>query len=473
LEILVVVTREITPHSSSIQESLLNTERTGEASSRFAVRAGHSLDVISGELKGETVVIVDGSRIVSVEQGAPPSGLHVVDLGERVLMPGLIDAHTHILLHENTSHADFRYQIMEEYPSHRVARAVRALSIALNHGFTTMRDLETEGAGYDDVGLRDAVREGIINGPRLQVAGPALSSTGSYPVLRFRPDWRFPSGVQVVDGADDCRRAVREQISYGTDWVKLYANAGAGSVLTDDGYIESAPNWTKEEFAAMVDEAHVRGRRVAAHATSDTGVAMALSAGVDSIEHGYSIRPSRAREMAEKGIFLCPTLMPTHHVAEHRARERGPIWQQAIEVQVRSFTNCLEAGVKVAFGTDAGCFDWTGRNQAEEFTYMVEAGMEPLEAIRSATTVAADLLGLSEVTGRLEANFAADFIAVPGDPREHVDVLQKVEFVVSDGRIVKAVSDSVSLPGSRESVRIDSSPIPPGGLRLGSAKFAH
>lgn len=417
----------------------LSTAHAAEGSSRFAVRARHSLDVVSGQLLDETVVIIDGPRILGVERGAAPPGLRVIDLGERVLMPGLIDAHTHIFLHENTSHADFRYQIMEEYPSHRMARAVRALSIALNHGFTTMRDLETEGAGYDDVGLRDAVQEGIINGPRLQVAGPALSSTGSYPVLRFRPDWQFPSGVQVVDGADECRRAVRQQISYGTDWVKVYANAGAGSVLTDDGYIESAPNWTKEEFAAIVDEAHARGRRVAAHATSDTGVAMALSAGVDSIEHGYSIRPDRAREMAEKDIYLCPTLMPTNHVAEHRAQERGPIWQQAIEAQLRSFTNCLEAGVKIAFGTDAGCFDWTGRNQAEEFGYMVRAGMEPLQAIRSATLVAADLIGLSEVTGRIEENLAADLIAVPTDPRGNVDVLEKVEFVMAGGQIVKAI----------------------------------
>ena len=417
----------------------LSTAHSAEGPSRFAVRASHSLDVVSGELLDDTVVVIDGRRIVSVEHGAPPRGVRVIDLGDRVVMPGLIDAHTHIFLHENTSHADFRYQIMEEYPSHRVARAVRAMSIALNHGFTTMRDLETEGAGYDDVGLRDAVQEGIISGPRLQVAGPALSSTGSYPVLRFRPDWQFPSGVQVVDGADECRRAVRQQISYGTDWVKVYANAGAGSVLTDDGYIESAPNWTKEEFAAIVDEAHARGRRVAAHATSDTGVAMALSAGVDSIEHGYSIRPDRAREMVEKGIYLCPTLMPTNHVAEHRAQERGPIWQQAIEVQLRSFTNCLEAGVKIAFGTDAGCFDWTGRNQAEEFGYMVRAGMEPLQAIRSATLVAADLLGLGEVAGRLEEGLAADLIAVPTDPRRNVGVLEKVEFVMADGQIVKAI----------------------------------
>lgn len=403
---------------------------------RFAVRAARSLDVTSGELVGETTLLVDGTLIAAVHQGPPSAGV-VVDVGDCVLMPGLIDAHTHIFLHENTSHADFRYQVMEEYPSHRAARAVRALAIAVDHGFTTMRDLETEGASYDDVGLRDAVREGIIPGPRMQVAGPALSSTGSYPVLHFRPDWTFPSGVQVVDGADGCRRAVREQISYGTDWVKVYANAGAGSRLTDDGYIESAPNWTQDEFSAIVDEAHARGRKVAAHATSDTGLVMSLAAGVDSIEHGYSIRPERAGEMAERGIYLCPTLMPTHHVAEHRARERGNIWKDAIAVQSRSFRNCLDAGVKIAFGTDAGCFDWTRRNQAEEFAYMTAEGMEPLQAIRSATTVAAELMGLADVTGRLQAGHAADVIAVPGDPREDIRVLQRVAFVMAEGKVMK------------------------------------
>ncbi|MDT7544144.1 MAG: hypothetical protein QOE99_254 [Actinomycetota bacterium] len=402
----------------------------------FAVRAAHSLDVVSGDLTGPTTLVVDGKQIAATGTTAPP-GMPVIDLGDCVLMPGLIDAHTHIFLHENTSHADFRYQIMEEYPSHRVARAVRALGIALDHGFTTMRDLETEGASYDDVGLRDAVREGVIPGPRLQVAGPALSSTGSYPVLHFRPDWKFPSGVQVVDGPDECRKAVREQVSYGVDWVKVYANAGAGTRLTDDGYIDSPPNWTQDEYSAIVAEAHARGRRVAAHATSDTGLSMSLIAGVDSIEHGYSIRPDRAQEMAERNVFLCPTLMPTHHVAEHRAAERGPIWQEAIAVQERSFQNCLDAGVRIAFGTDAGCFDWTARNQAEEFGYLVRAGMTPLEAIRSATSVAAELLGVDAVTGRLEPGFAADVIAVANDPRQDVGALLSIQFVMAEGSVIK------------------------------------
>ena len=211
--------------------------------SRVALRAARLLDVRAGRYVERPVVVVAGDRVESVGTEAP-EGVRLIDLGDRVLLPGLIDAHTHILLQGDATQAEYYEQILQEYPAHRVARAVRALRIALEHGFTTLRDLETEGAGYDDVALRDAVNEGVIPGPRMRVAGPALSTTGSYPILHFRPDWKFPTGVMTCDGADGCRKAVREQLSYGTDWVKLYANTG-GLRLTADGYIDSPPNWTE------------------------------------------------------------------------------------------------------------------------------------------------------------------------------------------------------------------------------------
>jgi imidazolonepropionase-like amidohydrolase len=220
------------------------------------------------------------------------------------------------------------------------------------------------------------------------------------------------------------------------DWIKVYANAGAGSRLTDDGYIESPPNWTAAEFEAIVDEAHAKGHPVAAHATSDTGVSMALAAGVDTIEHGYSIRPHVAALMADRGVYLCPTLMPTDHVAEHRSHERGHIWRDAVAVQERSFRNCLEAGVKIAFGTDAGCFAWTERNQAEEFAYLVRFGMNGMDAIRSATIVAAEMLG-SKTIGQLREGATADIIAVPRDPSQDVRQLEQVDFVMHAGKIIK------------------------------------
>ena len=401
---------------------------------KVAVRAARLLDVKSGRYREHPVVIVSGDKIESIGDAAPP-GVTVVDLGDRTLLPGLIDAHTHILLQGDPTAVEYDEQILKEYPAHRVARAVRAMKIALQHGFTTMRDLETEGAGYDDVALRDAVNEGVVPGPRLKVVGPALSTTGSYPIQHYRPDWKFPSGVMVCDGADGCRKAVREQLSYGTDLVKIYANTG-GLRVVDEGYIDSPPNWTKEEIAAVVSEAHARGVKVAAHARSDSGVRVAVEAGVDSIEHGDSIRPEMAKEMARRGIFLVPTLLVADYVAGPRTAAGCAVCSQTEKSHAKSFDNCRKAGVKIAFGTDAGGFPWTELNQAKEFEFEVKLGMTPIEAIRSATTVAADLLGMSGQVGTAEPGAFADLVGVAGDPLSDVSVLSKVDFVMKGGDVV-------------------------------------
>jgi imidazolonepropionase-like amidohydrolase len=410
------------------------------ADNHMAVRASRMLDVASGRFIDNPVVIVRGDRIVAVETSVPP-GATVVDCGDLTLLPGLIDAHTHVLLQGNLSRADYQYQILQEYPGHRVARAVRSLWIALSNGFTFLRDLETEGASYDDVALRDAVHEGILPGPRMQVAGPALSTTGTYPLLHYRPDWKFPIGVQIVDGPESGRKAVREQLSYGTDWVKIYANMGGGDQLTPDGYIDSAPNWTLDELVAVVDEAHSRGSRVAAHATSDSGVRVSVDAGVDSIEHGYSIRPEVATEMAARHIFLSPTFTATMYVAEARAKERGEAWGAVPEIQARSFQNCLAAGVEIAFGTDAGGFPWTEIPQAREFELLVQFGMKSTDAIQSATVKAAELLNVAGQVGVIKAGAYADFAAVKGDPIANVAALRNVEFVMKGGVVVRRPSE--------------------------------
>lgn len=412
----------------------MSEEPTGSAE-LISIRGRGVLEPDSGQLV-DRVVVVRGDRVVGLET-THPEGARIIDLGGKVIAPGLIDAHTHILLHGNKGAEEARYQLMEEYPAHRVAHAVQALRISVENGFTTIRDLGSEGAGYSDVALRDAVEEGIIEGPRVLAAGPALSSTGSYPVQHYRPDWAFPSGVQVVDGVDACRRAVREQISYGVDWIKVYANAGAGQRINADGYIDSAPNWTPDELRAIVDEAHLRGRRVAAHATSDIGVRMAVEAGADSIEHGYSIRPEIARLMAEHGVYLCPTIIAADHVVEHRARERGPVWSAVMEVQRRSIRNCLDAGVKVVFGTDVGGFPWTEHNQAEELGFLERTGVPRAEILRSATTIAAELLELAGEIGSLRVGSSADIIAVDGDPRNDLSSFQRVGFVMRGGRVVR------------------------------------
>ena len=400
-----------------------------------AVKARRLLDVKTGQYVERPVVLVRGDRIEKVGTEAPP-GAKVVDLGDRVLMPGLIDVHTHVLLQGDATAPEYEEQILKEYPAHRVARAVRALKIALEHGFTTIRDLETEGAGYDDVALRDAVNEGVIPGPRMKVVGPALSTTGSYPIQHFRPDWKFPSGVMVCDGADGCRRAVREQLSYGVDWIKIYANTG-GLRLTSDGYVDSPPNWTREEIDAVVSEAHAHGVKVAAHARSDSGLRIALAAGVDSIEHGDSIRPEAAAEMARRGIFLSPTLTVAAYVAGPRAQAGCAICGELPKIHARSLENARKAGVKIAYGTDAGGFPWTEINQAREFEYEVQHGMSPLEAIRSATTVAAQLLGLEGKIGAVEPGAFADLVAMAGDPLQDVAVLQRIDWVMKGGEVVK------------------------------------
>jgi imidazolonepropionase-like amidohydrolase len=407
------------------------SETNGEL---VGIRARRLLDVRSGRYQENAVIGVRGERIESV--GEPlASGTRIIDLGDRVLLPGLIDCHTHIFLQGTRGKADFPYQLLQEHRAHRVVRAVRALRLALDHGFTMVRDMGTEGAGYDDVGLRDGVAEGIIPGPRLQVAGPAMSSTGTYSISGYRDDWKYPSGVLVADGADGCRKAVREQMAYGLEWIKVYANGGPGERITEDGYIESSPNWTAEEFKAIVDEVHVHGARVASHATSDTGVRMALDAGVDSIEHGFSVRPEVARKMASQGVYLCPMLLPTEYVSEVRALERTPLWAHAPAIQARSLRNCLDAGVKIVFGTDAGTAPWTEVNEAEEFAFETRLGMSSIDAIRSATSLAAELLGVAGEAGTLEAGKRADVIAVPGDPLADVASLTSVDFVMKGGDV--------------------------------------
>ncbi len=402
----------------------------------LAIRARRLLDVRTGGFIENPVVTVEGERIASVGS-PPPAGATVLDWGDRILLPGLIDAHTHVLLQGNLSRADYHHQILREYPAHRVARAVRSLGIALGHGFTFLRDLETEGAGYADVALRDAVSEGVLPGPRMQVAGPALSTTGTYPILRYRPDWEFPVGVQIVDGADSGRRAVRQQLSYGTDWVKVYANMGAGHAVTADGYIDSPSNFTLPELSAVVEESHAHGSRVAAHATSDRGIRVALDAGVDSIEHGYSIRPEVAAEMAARGVFLSPTFTATDYVAQARAKERGLVWSEAPRIQVRSFENCLAAGVRIAFGTDVGGFPWTDIHQAKEFTFLTRFGMSPIDAIRSATVVSAELLHVEGEVGIIEAGAYADLIGVRDNPLDDISALERVDRVMKGGVVVR------------------------------------
>ena len=287
------------------------------------------------------------------------------------------------------------------------------------------------------------MNEGIIPGPRMQVSGPAVTPTGTYPISHYRPDWKFPAGVEMCDGPDECRRTVRRQASYGTDWLKIYATAGYGTGFTDDGYIDSGPNWTEQEFFSLVDEAHARGLKVAAHATTITCTQMAIDAGVDSIDHAHTIRPKMAEEIAERGIFVVPTLTTSIHTSRGLAGPCPPLWEKIPDVQRRSLANCVAAGTKIVMGTDAGSgsIPWTHLNQAIELSNQIEMGLEPIVSIRSATATAAALLGLSDQVGDVRAGLIADLVAVTGDPLEDISVLQNIDFVMKAGEVVRGPED--------------------------------
>lgn len=402
-----------------------------------AFRARRVLDVRSGRATAEGVVVCRGDRIEQVS-GQPPPDAELVDLGDRTLLPGLIDTHTHVLLQGNRTRRAYAQQILREDPAHRVVRAVRSLGVALGHGFTTLRDLGTEGCGYADVAIRDAVAEGVVPGPRLIVAGPAIGRTGTYPILGYRGDWRFPVGVAECEGVDGCRSEVRREVARGVDWIKVYATQGRGLHLSDDGYLDAPPPWTQAELDTLVDEAHRQGVRVAAHAMEATGTDMAVAAGVDSIEHGYSIRPATAGAMAERGTALVPTLLVAREVSGNRAAERGAPWTEVPQVHRRSVENCRRAGVPIVCGTDVGGFEWEDANQAEELRILVELGWSPLEAIQSATIRAAQLLQREGWLGELTVGAAADLVACPGDPLEDIGRLLDIDVVVRAGRVVVA-----------------------------------
>jgi imidazolonepropionase-like amidohydrolase len=304
----------------------------------------------------------------------------------------------------------------------------------LEYGFTSIRDLETEGAGYADADVKKAINNGVIPGPRMQVATRALDVTGAYPLQGYAPAVIVPHGVQVVDGADNARQAVREQISHGADWIKVYSDRSYR--VREDGVLDDIPTFTLEELKAIVDEAHRERHKVASHAMALYGVHNSIEAGVDSIEHGNYIADEDLRTMASHGVFYVPTIYVGEYVAQGRAAEGAPVWVKMIQIHEDTFRRALKAGVKVAFGTDAGGFDWK-INPAKEFSSMVKFGMTPAQAIRAATVNAAELLGTKDSLGTLEAGKFADIVAVPGDPLSDVSLMEKVDFVMKGGIVYR------------------------------------
>ncbi len=375
-------------------------------------------------------ILIEGDRIKQVGANLKaPDSARVIDLSESTVLPGLIDNHTHILLQGDVTAADYDVQLLKESIPYRTIRATVAVRTALMNGFTTLRDLETEGAMYADVDVKTAINRGIIPGPRLFVATRSFAPTGTYPLLGYSWELRMPEGVQIVDGADNIRRAVREQVKYGADWIKYYSDR---QYFMKDGALHSMVNFTDEEAGAMVSEAHRLGRKVAAHAMGREGIESALRAGVDTIEHGDGLDEEMMDLMVRRGVYWCPTIYVGVWVTEGRA----PIWKSMRDLEAVAFGKALKKGVKITFGTDVGGFAWT-ENQAKEFTYMVKYGMTPMQAIQSATMVGAQLLDQQDKLGAIEPGKFADIIAVSGDPLKDVTELQRVKFVMKAGEVVK------------------------------------
>jgi imidazolonepropionase-like amidohydrolase len=397
-----------------------------------AIKADHILDTAAQKDRGPGFVVVEGGRIKEVAQAAPAGAL-VIDLTGYTLMPGFIDAHTHVLLQGDATEADYDEQILKESFPYRALRATRAMRIALHHGFTTLRDIGNEGSGFADVDLKKAVAGGVIEGPRLFVATKALAPTGAYGLLGFAWELTVPKGVELCDGAEGCRKAVRDQISHGADWIKVYADRGYYQL--PDGQIRSLPNFTQEEMNAIVDQAHRTRRRVAAHSMTPTGHAIALAAGVDSIEHGDVLDDASVKRMAERKVYLCPTLTVSAFVDGPRS-VTNPIWSALSKASDASFRRALAAGVPIALGTDAGGFPWDKVNQAEEFRRYVDRGMTPWQALRSATITAAALLGQEGVLGTLAPGAIADLVAMRDDPLKDITATERVSFVMKDGVVV-------------------------------------
>lgn len=407
------------------------TARETGSSNHILVKAGRVLDTKTGHYIEAVGILIEGDQIKEVGRagdiaGHAPKDTAVVDLGSATVLAGLLDCHTHLMARIPNGPDGYILNLATKSQAFRALEGAADARATLHAGFTSVRDVESEGSGYADVALRDAINQGLVEGPRMQVATRAIAALGQYNPFGVSPDLvDFPTGAQMISGVEQARSAVREQLGHGADLIKVYADW-------------SYPTLTVEEISVIVEEAHKASRKVAAHATTPEGIRNAITAGVDSIEHGHGADRQDLELMKAKSVYWVPTMgYFFYHVDDQTSSPRARKYMEEVLQRARqNIPLARELGIRIANGFDPSNAESHGQN-AHEIIAMTKLGLTPMEAIRAATTTAAELMGWQDKVGSIEAGKFADMIAVTGDPLTDITELERVKFVMKGGVVVR------------------------------------